>query len=398
MARAFILILDSFGIGGASDAAKYGDEGSNTLGHIAQYFEQHANPLELPHLQSLGLVNAAELACGKLPQGMASNPLPKGIYGASDERSRGKDTPSGHWEIAGQPVMFDWGYFPNTTPTFPDDLKAKICAYLDVDDILANCHGSGTDMLASFGEDHIKSGQPICYTSADSVLQIAAHEEIFGLEKLYDLCAFVRAEIMDLNIGRVIARPFVGSSKDNFERTGNRRDYSVLPPKPTLLDIAKDHGREVYSIGKISDIYAHQGITQAQKANGNMALFDETLEAAQKAPDGSIIMTNFVDFDMLFGHRRDIQGYGDALKAFDKRLPELSAVLQKDDLVIITADHGCDPSWTGTDHTRERVPIIAYGPNIAPKDIGVRSSFADIGASVAQYLSLPKTQYGESFL
>lgn len=398
MARAFILILDSFGIGGANDAANYGDEGSNTLGHIAEYFNQHYKPLDLPNLQKLGLINAAELASGSLPAGMSTNPSPLGLFGASDERSRGKDTPSGHWEIAGQPVMFDWGYFPNTVPTFPEELRHKICTYLSVDDILANCHGSGTDMLGAFGEQHIQSGQPICYTSADSVLQIAAHEEYFGLQKLYDLCAFVRAEIMDLNIGRVIARPFIGSKKLDFERTGNRRDYSVLPPNPTLLDIAKDAGRSVFGIGKISDIYAHQGITNSQKANGNMALFDETLRTAQDAPNGSVIMTNFVDFDMLFGHRRDIRGYGDALEAFDTRIPELTAYLQKDDVVIITADHGCDPSWTGTDHTRERVPILAYGPNISSKNIGVRTSFADIGASVAKHLSLPSTIYGESFL
>lgn len=398
MARAFILILDSFGVGGANDAENYGDLGSNTLGHIAEHFNEHFKPLQLPNMQRLGLINAAELACGHLPSGMTIHPAPEGLFGASDERSRGKDTPSGHWEIAGQPVMFDWGYFPNKVPTFPGDLTQKICAYLGADDILANCHGSGTDMLTIYGEDHVKTGQPICYTSADSVLQIAAHEEIFGLQKLYDLCAFVREEIMDLNIGRVIARPFIGSSKDDFERTGNRRDYSVLPPKPTLLDIAHDAGREVFSIGKIADIYAHQGITQAQKANGNMALFDETLKAAQNAPDGSVIMTNFVDFDMLYGHRRDIEGYGRALEAFDDRLPELFDVLKDDDMVIITADHGCDPSWSGTDHTRERVPILAFGPNVKAQDIGIRSSFADVGASVAQHLSLPTTQFGESFL
>ena len=398
MARAFILILDSFGVGGANDAQNYGDLGSNTLGHIAEHFKKHLKPLQIPNMARLGLVNAAELACGKAPDGLTATQTPEGIFGASDERSRGKDTPSGHWEIAGQPVMFDWGYFPNKVPTFPEDLRQKICAHLGVDDILANCHGSGTDMLTIYGEDHVKTGQPICYTSADSVLQIAAHEETFGLQKLYDLCAFVRAEIMDLNIGRVIARPFIGANKSDFERTGNRKDYSVLPPKPTLLDIAKDAGRDVFSIGKIADIYAHQGITQAQKANGNMALFDETLNASQDAPDGSIIMTNFVDFDMLYGHRRDILGYGEALEAFDARLPELFEVLLDEDIVIITADHGCDPSWSGTDHTRERVPILAFGPNVSPKNIGVRSSFADIGASVATYLSLPATKFGESFL
>ena len=398
MARSFILILDSFGIGGAPDSADYGDEGANTFGHIAAERAQNGKVFALPNLQKLGLVNAAKIACGQKPEGFKLCEAPSGIFGAASEISNGKDTPSGHWEIAGQPVSFNWGYFPDTTPMMPDDLAIKICTFSGVKTVLANCHGSGTDILEQFGEDHLKTGAPICYTSTDSVLQIAAHEEQYGLQKLYDLCEFARKEVDHLNIGRVIARPFLGDKSDNFERTGNRRDFSVLPPKPTLLDIAKEAGRNVIAIGKISDIYAHQGTTDIRKANGNMALFDETLKACNETSDGSLIITNFVDFDMLYGHRRDIEGYATALEEFDQRLPELLANLQPEDLVIITADHGCDPSWHGSDHTRERVPILAFGPMISSKNIGNRPSFADIGASVADHLSLPPTEFGDSFL
>lgn len=401
MARVFILILDSFGIGGAPDASNYGDDGSNTLARVCSFYAEQTRDLNepfLPNLSKLGLANAAKLACGFLPKGMKEIASPGGFYGAANEISKGKDTPSGHWEIAGQPVMFDWGYFPKTTPTFPQEVTEKICNYLNVPDILANCHASGTDIIKRLGEEHLKNGQPICYTSSDSVFQIAAHEETFGLKRLYELCEFVRKELDGLNIGRVIARPFIGQNADDFKRTGNRRDYSVLPPKPTILDIAKDAGRDVIGIGKISDIYAHQGITITTKANGNMALFDETLNAIENADDGSLILTNFVDFDMLYGHRRDIKGYMEALDAFDKRLSEIKQNLRPDDLVIITADHGCDPGWTGTDHTRERVPVLAFGPQIGSNNIGLRSSFADIGASAADHLSLNATQYGESFL
>lgn len=398
MARSFILILDSFGIGGAPDSADYGDEGANTFGHIAAERMKNGKRFKIPNLQKLGLINAAQIACSQTPEGFALEETPTGMFGAASEISNGKDTPSGHWEIAGQPVSFNWGYFPNTTPMMPDDLAVKICKFSGAETVLANCHGSGTDILQQFGADHLKTGAPICYTSTDSVLQIAAHEDLYGLQKLYDLCEFARKEVDPLNIGRVIARPFIGDKPDNFERTGNRRDFSVLPPKPTLLDIAKEAGRNVIAIGKISDIYAHQGTTDIRKANGNMALFDETLKACNEASDGSLILTNFVDFDMLYGHRRDIEGYATALEAFDQRLPELLAILQPQDLVIITADHGCDPSWHGSDHTRERVPILAFGPNIRSKNIGNRPSFADIGASVADHLSLHPTEFGDSFL
>jgi phosphopentomutase len=338
------------------------------------------------------------LAGGQTPESLATRNWPKGIYGAASETSRGKDTPSGHWEIAGVPVAFDWGYFPDEGDAFSPELVAKICQRGDLDGILGNCHASGTEIIVRLGEEHIRTGRPICYTSADSVFQIAAHETHFGLDRLYGLCETVREILDPLNIGRVIARPFIGENRKTFERTGNRRDYSVPPPEPTLLDRAKEAGREVIAVGKIGDIFAHQGVTDLLKANGNAALFDRTLEAAEKAGDGDLVFANLVDFDMLYGHRRDVAGYAAALEAFDARLPELDAKLRPGDLVVITADHGCDPTWRGTDHTRERVPVLAYGPEIRARSIGVRSTFADIGESVAAHLKLPRGRHGRAFL
>ena len=264
--------------------------------------------------------------------------------------------------------------------------------------VLGEKHASGTVILDELGEEHIASKKPIVYTSIDSVFQIAAHEEHFGLECLYDVCEIARTLVDEYNIGRVIARPFVGVRKGEFYRTGNRRDYTTPPPQDTLLDKLKTAGRAVISIGKISDIYAHQGITQSHKANGNDALFDRTVEVMRSAPKGSLVFANFVDFDSVFGHRRDIKGYAEALGAFDKRLPELEACLQDGDRVIIAADHGCDPSFPGTDHTREHIPVLCFGPNISSKFIGRRDSFADIGQSIAEHLGIPPLLHGVSFL
>jgi phosphopentomutase len=405
MARAFLLVLDSFGIGGAPDAETFGDVGSNTFGHIAQACaaglgDRHGlrqGPLQLPVLNSLGLSLAAKAACGVFPEGYAEGAI-NGVWGAASEISKGKDTPSGHWEIAGVPVLFDWGYFPDTIPTFPAELIAKIVAEAALKGILGDRHASGTEIIEALGEEHMTSGKPIFYTSSDSVMQIAAHEGTFGLERLYALCEIARRQLDGYNIGRVIARPFVGTSKTNFERTGNRRDYSVLPPEPTLLDRLKQAGRQVIAIGKIGDIYAHQGVTDVRKANGNMALFDKTLIAMDDAKDGDLVFTNFVDFDMLYGHRRDVPGYAHALEQFDQRLPDAIAKMRSGDIMILTADHGCDPTWRGTDHTRERVPILIYGPEIASGTIGVRSTFADIGESIAAYLGIPAGRHGTSFL
>jgi phosphopentomutase len=406
MARAFLFVLDSFGIGGAPDAADFGDDGADTLGHIAEFCAAGAGdraglregPLSLPNMSALGLLHAAKLANGRVPAGMNLPERVFGVYGAASEVSRGKDTPSGHWEIAGTPVTFDWGYFPAEGDAFPPELVEAICREGDVPGILGNCHASGTDIIARHGEEHVLTGRPICYTSSDSVFQIAAHEQSFGLERLLAFCQTVRRLLDDYNIGRVIARPFVGTTRKDFVRTGNRRDYSVLPPEPTLLDRLKGAGRTVHAVGKIADIFAHQGIGRLIKANGNMELFEATLKAIEEADDGDLVFTNFVDFDMLYGHRRDVPGYAAALEAFDQRLPDLDRQLKPGDIVILTADHGCDPTWRGTDHTRERVPILAFGPGIRTRSIGVLPGFAGIGETVARHLGLEPGLHGRSFL
>lgn len=399
MARAIILVLDSFGIGATDDADKFGDVGANTLGSIARVrAESEAGPLRLPNLSKLGLMHAAAESAGNFPSGSSSDIEVIGAYGFASELSSGKDTPSGHWEIAGVPVLFDWGYFTDRDDTFPPELLEKLVEQAGLPGVLGNCHASGTTIIAELGEEHLRSGKPIVYTSADSVFQIACHEESFGLDRLYALCDVARLLVDDYNIGRVIARPFVGSNASDFERTGNRRDLTTPPPAPTLLDKLVDSGGEVISVGKIADIYAHQGITQKIKASGNAALFDATLEAMESAPDRSIVFTNLVDFDMLYGHRRDVQGYANALEYFDARLPELMAQLQDDDVLVLCADHGCDPTWPGSDHTREHIPVLAYGSRISAGSLGKRESFADIGQSLAEFFDLPPLDYGKSFL
>ncbi len=399
MAKAVMLVLDSFGIGSAPDAAKFGDVGANTFNSIARAFaEQKGRQLRLPHLTKLGLVKAATLASqGEAPQVADSNTL-QGAYGYARELSSGKDTPSGHWEMAGVPVLFDWGYFTEKTNSFPPELINELCKRTGVAGILGNCHASGTDILVKLGDEHVKTGLPICYTSADSVFQVAAHETHFGLTRLLDFCEVARQLLDDYNIGRVIARPFVGDAAANYARTGNRRDYSVLPPAPTLLDKLVAKGGQVVSIGKIADIYAHQGISTSLKATGLAALIDTTLAQMATQPDNSLIFTNLVDFDQNFGHRRDPIGYGEALEYFDTRLPELMAACGEDTLLVMTADHGCDPTWPGTEHTREYVPVLLYKPGLAGVNLGERMSFADIGQTLADYYGLDAMAYGESFL
>lgn len=409
MARAFLFVLDSFGIGGAPDAAAFGDEGADTLGHVAEFCSAGAadraglrhGPLKLPNMSALGLLHAAHAATGRFPEGMDVPARVFGQHGAATEVSRGKDTPSGHWEIAGTPVMFDWGYFPKDGDAFSPQLVEAICELGGVPGILGNCHASGTDIIARHGEEHIRTGKPICYTSTDSVLQIAAHEEHFGLDRLLAVCRRVRTILDEWpggKIGRVIARPFIGETPAEFSRTGNRRDFSVLPPEPTLLDRLTEAGRTVHAVGKIADIFAHQGIGRLVKADGNMALFDATLQAMDTAKGGDLVFTNFVDFDMLYGHRRDVAGYAAALEAFDRRLPEIDRKLHPGDLVILTADHGCDPTWRGTDHTRERVPVMSFGPGIRSRLLDARLSFADIGETIAKHLGIPAGPHGRSFL
>lgn len=395
--RVIILMMDSFGLGGAEDADRFGDDGADTLGHIVAV----RGKLSVPNLAKLGLLKAAEASTGKTPAAGPQNGASIGLpskYGFMKEISKGKDTSSGHWEMAGCPVQFDWGYFKPDYPSFPPELVEKICQEAGLPGILGNKAASGTAIIEELGEEHIKTGKPICYTSADSVFQIAAHEKHFGLDRLYNVCEIAFKHVKPYNIARVIARPFEGEKKGEFKRTKNRHDYSVTPPMQTVLDEMKNAGGNVISVGKISDIYAKQGITKAVKASGLKELWDVTLEEVKNAPDNSILFTNFVDFDMTWGHRRDTEGYAQGLEYFDTRLPELAAVLQPEDLVFITADHGCDPTYKGTDHTREHVPVILFGSRVKPEFIGGRETYADIGQTIADYFKLPRLQFGKSFL
>ncbi|EPC02704.1 phosphopentomutase [Litchfieldella anticariensis FP35 = DSM 16096] len=405
MKRAIVLVLDSFGIGATPDAEAFGDAGADTLGHIAETCARgeadigRQGPLSLPNLASLGLFHAHHASTGSWAPGVEVPATINGAYGHARELSSGKDTPSGHWEIAGVPVLFEWGYFKDKEASFPPELLDALIREAELPGLLGNCHASGTTIIERLGEEHVHSGKPIVYTSADSVFQIAAHEDTFGLERLYRLCEIARRLLEPYNIGRVIARPFTGENATSFSRTANRRDYSVEPPSPTVLQkLVDEKGGDVVSIGKIADIYAHCGITRKVKASGHDALFDATLDAFEQAGDNTLVMTNFVDFDMVYGHRRDIAGYAAALEAFDARLPELLERLAPTDLLIITADHGCDPTWHGSDHTREHIPVLAIGGGLQPGSLGMRETFADIGQSLANHFALSSMDYGCSFL
>lgn len=396
MARAILIVLDSVGCGGAEDAASYGDEGADTLGHIAEACAGgrgdraglRQGPLDLPNLVRLGLSHACEASTGRPLAGIARPARPEGQFGYGVEISQGKDTPSGHWEIAGCPVPFKWGYFTALENSFPPDLVAAIIREGGLPGILGNQHASGTAIIDVLGAEHIRTGKPICYTSVDSVLQIAAHEEHFGLEWLYELCRKTRLLVDPLRIGRVIARPFIGSAETGFTRTGNRKDFAIPPPDETILDRLVAQGRAVITVGKIGDIFAHRATGEEIKPFGNKAMFEAAVEAFEQLPDGGFCFVNLVDFDTEYGHRRDVPGYAAALEAFDAMLPRLEAILKPSDLAIITADHGNDPTWHGTDHTREHVPILAFGPGVAPGAIGRRESFADIAATLGHWLGL----------
>jgi phosphopentomutase len=389
MARAFLFILDSFGIGNAPDAAQFGDEGANTLVHIAEHM-----PLHLPNMAALGLGRAAQAAGG-------TDPFPDsniiGRWGHAQEVSEGKDTITGHWEIAGVPVPFKWHYYPHTQPAFPQDLIDTIVQRCKLPGLLALNHASGTQVIEDHGAEHLSSGKPIMYTSADSVIQIAAHEQLFSLQRLYDLCKVVRELTYDIKVGRIIARPFLGTTPENFERTGNRKDFAITPPSPTLLKVASDAGRHVISVGKIGDIYAHVGTGEEVKVSGNAAMMDKVVSLMPSLRDGGFLMTNFVDFDTLYGHRRDPQGYGRLLEEFDAGLPRVFSQLRENDVLFLTADHGNDPTWKGTDHTREQIPIMAYGKGMTAGALGHRTSFADIGQSIARHLGLPSLAAGTAF-
>jgi phosphopentomutase len=389
MARAFLFVLDSFGIGGAPDAVAFGDEGANTLLHIAERMK-----LNVPHMASLGLGLAAKAASGRDPFGPAAI---IGRWGHATEISRGKDTITGHWEMAGVPLEHDWGYFPHTIPAFPQDFIDALVTRGKLPGLLAMCHASGTQVIEDFGEEHVRTGKPIAYTSADSVIQIAAHEEHFGLERLYEVCRIARELSYAMNIGRVIARPFVGSTARDFTRTGHRKDYAVLPPSPTLLDALTNAGRQVISVGKIGDIFAHSGTGEEVKVADLDTLMETSLAAMDRLPDGGLVMTNFVDFDTEFGHRRDPIGYGRLLEHYDTLLPQVFAKLRDGDLLVLTADHGNDPTWKGTDHTREQVPVMTYMIGSTPGSLGHRKSFSDIGQSIAAHLGIAPLGAGEAW-
>ncbi|MGH8294885.1 MAG: phosphopentomutase [Steroidobacteraceae bacterium] len=404
MTRAIVIVLDSMGVGAAADADAYGDSGADTFGHIVEACaagradgSSRSGALSIPHLSELGLIDAAQGARGTaLPA--ASPQRLTGRFGYAAECSRGKDTPSGHWEMMGLPVEFHWRYFPHTQPCFPRELTDALIARGGIDGILGNRHASGTQIVAELGEEHVRTLRPIVYTSGDSVFQIAAHEKYFGLERLYELCRVARGLVDAYRVGRVIARPFVGEPGQGFVRTGNRRDLATPPHGPTLLDVLQAAGREVICIGKVSDIFAHRGVTQSVKAHGNSEVMEKLLRILQGAPDGSLLFANCVDFDTNFGHRRDVSGYARALEEFDRLLPSLRAAMHPGDVAIITADHGCDPTFPGSDHTREYVPILAFGDPVPPGPIGRRSTFADIGQSLAGHLGVPPLERGTSFL
>jgi len=312
--------------------------------------------------------------------------------------SKGKDTQSGHWELAGLPVPFKWGYFPQTIPALPASLTDALIAQAKLPGILGNKHASGTAIIEEFGEEHVRTRKPILYTSADSVLQIAAHETHFGLERLYEVCRIARRLCDPLRIGRVIARPFTGETAKTFERTGNRKDLAVPPPEETLLDLAARAGRDVWGVGKIGDIFTGRGVTKILKAPENESQFARTLEALAGAKDGDLVFTNFIDFDQLYGHRRDVAGYAACLEDFDRKLPQLIAALRPGDLVILTADHGNDPTFRGTDHTRENIPVLAFGPGIQGRRAGGLRSYADVAQTIAAHLALPAMRHGAELM
>lgn len=383
MKRIFLIILDSFGIGEAPDAANFGDEGSNTLASV--YTSEYLN---VPNMAKLGLFNIDGVEVGERSDDLI------GSYARMTEQSLGKDTTIGHWEIAGLVSKKPLPTFPNG---FPKELLDELSRRTKRG-IICNKPYSGTEVIRDYGKEHVKTGDLIVYTSADSVLQIAAHEEIVPIEQLYEYCEIAREICQgDWSVGRIIARPFVGEYP-NYERTPRRHDFSLQPPKDTMLDVLKDNNYEVIGIGKISDIFAGKGITSTTSTTSNAEGIEKTIGVMSKDFEG-ICFTNLVDFDMVYGHRNDIDGYAKALTDFDSQLPRILEGLKDDDILMITADHGCDPGTESTDHSREYTPLLVYGKNIKKGvNIGTRSSFADIGRSILDYFGLENNIDGESFL
>lgn len=381
--RITLIVLDGAGIGAMPDAPEWGDAGSDTFGHILESRE-----VRLPNLQGMGLGNIRPLA------GLSPASAPRGSFGRCALKSNGKDTTTGHWEMAG--IILDQA-FPTFPKGFPQAILDRFISDTGVPGILGNVPASGTEIIKELGEEHVKTGKPIVYTSADSVFQIAAHEQVIPLPRLYEICEIARGILSGENeVGRVIARPFLGEP-GAFYRTENRHDYAVPPPLGNLLATLKDEGLDVVCIGKIASIYDSMGVTQDLSAKNNEQSIDQTINALGDDTRG-LIFSNLVDFDMLYGHRRDTEGYARSLEHFDARLPEIEAAMTDDDLMIITADHGNDPTFPGTDHTREYAPLVVFGKRaVGGVDLGTRGSLADIGQTIAQNFELRLTA-GESFL
>ena len=404
MKRALVVILDSFGIGGAADADRYGDAGADTFGHLAAACARgegdreglRRGPLAVPHLERLGLCAAAAASTGAWPAATTRRDGFVGAWGYAVESSVGKDTPSGHWELMGLPVPYAWHVFPPGPPSFPRALLDALVAEAGLPGVLGDCAASGTEIVARLGAASVRSGCPIVYTSADSVLQVAAHEEAFGLERLYEVCRVARRLVDPLRVGRVIARPFVGE-EGAYRRTTRRHDWTTPPHAATLLDRLVATGGHVVAVGKVDDIFAHRGTTRVVEAGGNGEVLDAVLAALATAGDRTLVFANCVDFDTLFGHRRDVAGYAAALEAFDRRLPALEAALRPGDVAVLSADHGCDPTWRGTDHTREHVPVLCFGPAAPHGPLG-RRAMADVGATLAEHLGVGALPHGTSFL
>ena len=383
--RVFLIVMDSVGIGEAPDAEKFGDKGSHTLGHIGEKM----NGLNMPNMGKLGLSNIEEI------KGISPAAKPMAFYTKMQEASNGKDTMTGHWEIMGLNIQTPFQVFPDG---FPGELISELESRTGRK-VIGNKPASGTEILVELGEEHMKTGALIVYTSADSVLQIAAHEEIVPIEELYDICKIARELTLDEKymVGRVIARPFLGQPGD-FKRTSNRHDYALKPFGRTVMNELKDEGLDVLAIGKISDIYDGEGVTESLRTVSNMDGMDKLLQTLDQDFTG-LSFLNLVDFDALFGHRRDPEGYGKALEEYDARLPEVFEKLKEDDLLIITADHGNDPVHYGTDHTREYVPLLVYSKGMQEgKELPVRKTFADIGATVAENFNVKMPEHGTSFL
>ncbi|QQS34956.1 MAG: phosphopentomutase [Ignavibacteriales bacterium] len=381
----FIIVLDGVGIGELPDAKKYNDEGSNTLVNIAEA----VNGLNLPNLCNLGLGNITGI------KGVNKTEQPKASFGKMIESSKGKDSTTGHWELGGIILEKDFSYFHSG---FPDYIIDKFLHLNQIEGYLGNIAASGTEIIQQLGEEHIRTGYPIVYTSADSVFQIAAHEDIIPLKELYRICETTRSKVLiePLNVARVIARPFIGSD-GRFTRTTNRKDFSLSPPSDTVLDVLKSNGIKTVAIGKINDLFNHRGIVTPEFTKSNEQGCNKLLEYSSKAKD-SLIFANLVDFDVYYGHRNDPEGFAKALEQFDKFLPDFLETLNASDRLIITADHGNDPTTPSTDHSREYVPILYYGKNKTGKDLGVRSTFADVGKTVAAFYNVKNNLDGKSFL